>query len=145
MLTTLCICTLTGCSGNIVEVTEVLNYQSCKTLQSGAAWVDFTRLAEIRGAVITEETLSLQKGFHLLAVSKGNQPTTGFGFDLLNSDADKRDLNIRLGWQQPESGGHAQTLTSPCIVIGISTEAVVQNVIGVVNKQPFHELGFPSD
>ncbi|MFT7651550.1 MAG: hypothetical protein ACI9ON_000645 [Limisphaerales bacterium] len=139
----LCICALTGCTPGVVEVTEVLNYQSCKTIQSGAKWVDFEQLAELRGAVITEETLALPKGLHLLAVSKGTQPTAGYAFGLLNSDADRRALNIRLSWQQPTSGMHAQTLTSPCIVIGISTEAVVQKVVVLVNELPFTELAFP--
>ena len=59
----------------------------------------------------------------LVAVSRGQQPTPGYGFELLEGTLKGDAVTVRLGWNRPAADAVlAQVITHPCIVIGLEGE-----------------------
>lgn len=119
---------LSGCDdGTALDATTVLNYNRCQGLEPGLTRVDYAAVAGIRGGTllgITEpddgESASADDELLLVAISRGRQPTPGYGFTL--EEAHRRDqvAVIEVRWETPASGAVlAQTLTHPCLVVGL--------------------------
>ncbi len=103
---------------------EVLNYGNCQTLESGISQVGFDEVAKIRGSKLIDITVLEQPqkkpGLLLLAISRGEQPTPGYGFSLREAYRDTDTAVIELFWTEPEKDEVlAQVMTHPCIVVGL--------------------------
>jgi len=118
---------LFGCSGAPVNVTEVLNHAQCHALDKGFALVNMSELPRIRGARLLtlpeaprhEQNVVAAK-FSLVAIFNGNQPTTGYQFELLSATAHGLEVRLNYAWQTPpRSSMQAQMITAPCSVVQI--------------------------
>ena len=62
-----------------------------------------------------------------LLVSKGSQPTPGYGFTWIGASADSGNLDIELSWQEPDPNSmRAQVITSPCLVVELPADTYQQ-------------------
>ncbi|MBX3706045.1 MAG: protease complex subunit PrcB family protein [Pseudomonadales bacterium] len=125
-----------------LEALEVLNYGQCAGLELGLTLVDFGDLAALRGGAFvmpadspeptantppsggdgtTEPTAPAAAANTLLvALSRGPQPTPGFGFTLRGVTARGTVALIETTWRTPPPDAIlAQVMTHPCLVVGL--------------------------
>lgn len=116
---------LGGCADDsAVTATTVLNYNQCQGLEAGLTRVDYAAVAGIRGGTLLG--MSRPKGdaqgddLLLVAISRGRQPTPGYGFTLEGAHRRDSTVVISVNWETPASGAVLpQTLTHPCLVVGL--------------------------
>ena len=118
---------LSGCSGrDDVALVEVLNHDQCRISQAGVEVVSIGDVATIRGSRLLsmpDEPDNTPTDLLLVAVSRGQQPTPGYGFELLEGSLKGDAVTVRLGWNRPAADAVlAQVITHPCIVIGLEGE-----------------------
>lgn len=125
-----------GCTGGgASEATTVLSYNRCEGLDAGLREVDYQAVAAIRGStLIGAEEAPAQAGdldrpdgdeLLLVAISRGEQPTAGYGMSL--DEVRRRDGTavIHVQWQTPEPGAAlAQMITHPCLVVGLPRDGI---------------------
>lgn len=110
-----------------LEALEVLNYGQCAGLEPGLTLVDFGNLAALRGGAFVmpadppEPTAPAAAANTLLvALSRGPQPTPGFGFTLREVTARGTVARIEATWRTPSPDAIlAQVMTHPCLVVGL--------------------------
>lgn len=120
-----------GCADDAaVDATTVLNYNRCQGLDAGLTRVDYAAVAGIRGGTLLG--MSASDGNEaagdddvlLVAISRGRQPTPGYGFTLEEAYRDGTTAVVRVRWETPEAGAVLpQTLTHPCLVVGLPRDA----------------------
>ena len=116
-----------GCADDAaIDAVTVLNYNRCQGLDAGLTRVDYAAVAGIRGGTLLGLTdregddAAPDENLLLVAISRGRQPTPGYGFTLEDAYRDGPTAVIRVRWETPESGAVlAQTLTHPCLVVGL--------------------------
>lgn len=116
-----------GCAGNgRLEAVTVLQHDQCEGLRAGLTRVDFAALAGIRGGTLLgmtspETDEPTDDDLLLIAISRGSQPTPGYGLTLERVRRDAQTAVIEVRWSTPESGAMlAQVLTHPCLVVGLA-------------------------
>ncbi|MEQ8486240.1 MAG: protease complex subunit PrcB family protein [Pseudomonadales bacterium] len=129
---------LAGCAGGRgVDVETVLAWDRCEGLRPGLTRVDLAALAGIRGTTLLgaparPATPAAGDGLLLIAVSRGDQPTPGYGLSLQSARLDGATAVLELNWQTPEPGAMlAQVITHPCLVVGIADAAGIGRVEAV--------------
>jgi hypothetical protein len=115
-------CTVAGCAGPaVLDVVEVLNYGHCRNLEPGLTRVDYDDLAGIRGGRLVGgdlQTPVLPDDVLLVALSRGAQPTPGYGFGLTGVTRRGAVATIRVNWMTPPADAIlAQVITDPCLVV----------------------------
>jgi hypothetical protein len=112
-----------GCSGSQqLDAVEVLNYGQCTGLEPGLTIVDYATLASIRGSrlIAGPGTPSADPDVLLVALSRGAQPTPGYGFTLQAVSRERAQARIRVNWFSPPADAVlAQVITEPCLVVGL--------------------------
>lgn len=106
-----------------VSLVEVLNHDQCRMPRAGVEVVGIDDVARIRGGRLLtapEESNTTPADLLLIAVSKGQQPTPGYGFELLEGTMKGDEVTVRLAWTEPPPDAVlAQVITHPCIVLGL--------------------------
>lgn len=118
---------LAGCGDDSsVNAATVLNYNRCQGLDAGLTRVDYAAVAGIRGGALLGATdrdgteVTQDDDLLLVAISRGRQPTPGYGLTLEEARRDGARVVIRVQWETPQSGAVLpQTLTHPCLVVGL--------------------------
>jgi len=119
-----------GCADDAsINATTVLDYNRCEGLDSGLTLVDYRAVAAIRGGKllgITEPEQSEPQGdLVLVAISRGQQPTPGYGFALEGAQRQDGAAVLSVRWESPEAGATlAQVTTHPCLVVGVPREGL---------------------
>ena len=112
-----------GCTGSQqLDAVEVLNYGQCEGLEAGLTIVDFATTATIRGSrlIAAPGTPSNDPDVLLIALSRGTQPTPGYGFALQAVSREGAQARIRVNWFSPPADAVlAQLITQPCLVVGL--------------------------
>ena len=111
-----------SCATTPPEVIEVLNRAQCQQAATGLAQISIEDVARLRGAMLIDGPTGDENDVHsvLLSVSRGPQPTPGYGFRLQSFDLSASTLEIQLSWSEPPAGTvQAQMITHPCIVLGV--------------------------
>lgn len=116
-----------GCTDDAaIEAVTVLDYERCQGLDAGLTRVDYAAVAGIRGGTLLE--MSDPEGNEaapdddvlLIAISRGRQPTPGYGFTLEEAYRDGATAVVRVRWETPEAGAVLpQMLTHPCLVVAL--------------------------
>lgn len=135
---------LAGCSNPAVNVSEIFNHHQCQSLRSGFVQVGLTELPQIRGvrllappsdeAPASPPTSSGSDDADdadvlLFAISRGSQPTPGYGFELTEARSNGDEVELRYVWQVPPPDAVlAQVITSPCSVVQLSPASAVTAV-----------------
>lgn len=121
---------LGGCAGEqSLNATTVLSYDQCQGIDAGLTRVDYAQVAGIRGSTLLDmsrpEPEAGNDDLLLIAVSRGRQPTPGYGFTLEEARRRNGTAMISLGWRTPESGAVLpQVLTHPCLVVGLPRSGI---------------------
>jgi hypothetical protein len=117
-----------GCADDSsIDATTVLDYNQCAGLEPGLTLVDYAAVAAIRGGKllgITEPdenaTRPDQGDLVLVAISRGRQPTPGYGFTLDGAHRQDNAAVLTVRWESPEPGAMlAQVVSHPCLVVGV--------------------------
>ena len=113
-----------GCAGpTLIEAVAVLQHGQCQGVDSGVTRVDYADLARIRGSNLL--SLSTPDGGEtgsllLVAISRGQQPTSGYALSLDSASAEGTTALIRVRWDSPSADALlAQMITHPCLVVGL--------------------------
>lgn len=118
-----------GCSAATVAVTEVLNQANCAPLEAGVHVVTLEDVARMMGRRMIGSTATPpdQSGGaqRLVAISRGEQPTAGYGFELISaSTTTGNEIMVTVRWREPAADAVvAQVITQPCLVIGLPDAA----------------------
>ncbi len=108
-----------------LAATEVLNNTDCKGAADGIRKVSYADVAGLRGSMLLSmsapDTATDQTGeLVLISLSKGRQPTPGYGFRLDDVRLRERVATIEFSWFAPApESAQAQVITYPCLVVGI--------------------------
>ena len=122
-----------GCARNAaVEATTVLNYNQCQGLEAGLTMVDYDDVAGIRGGTLLGMTGAADSqgedsstDLVLVAISRGEQPTPGYGFTLEDTQRENGTAVVSISWKAPEAGSVlAQMTTHPCLVVGLPRNGI---------------------
>lgn len=136
-----------SCAGDpAVEATTVLTYNQCEGLEAGVVRVDYEAVADIRGSRLLQTvpsddpagaadaadsvagaqgqagngTTADPRAPLLVAISRGPQPTPGYGLTL--EQAYRRDgtATVVVRWEAPGPDAVlAQMMTHPCLVVAL--------------------------
>jgi len=128
-----------------IEAMEVLNYGMCEGLAAGMSLVSYEDLGRIRGGALVEpsETSSIDVGSSvaLIALSRGPQPTPGYGFSLLDATRSAARVELTVRWiTPPPDAVLAQVITEPCLVVALPRAGITH--VRAVDQagQPIGEL-----
>ncbi|NIP16686.1 MAG: protease complex subunit PrcB family protein [Pseudomonadales bacterium] len=139
---------LCGCTGHHeVSLVEVLNHDQCTDSEAGVEVVGMDDVARIRGGRLLsapQEPDGAPSDLLLIAVSRGQQPTPGYGFELLEGTMKGEVVTVRLAWNEPPTDAVlAQVITHPCIVIGLEGQGF--NTLRVIDDEgtPLGEILLP--
>ncbi len=133
ILMTLAVCGLfAGCAASQpLGAVEVFAGSTCQRADEGLRQVTLEQVAALRGSRLlptpgdgssdTQATLpDSADGMTLIAISKGTQPTPGYGFRLQGASIASSIATVELDWQVPAPDAVlAQVTTHPCIVVGL--------------------------
>ncbi len=146
-------CTLTaaacggGGGGPEVSLVEVLNHDHCEIERAGAKLVGIEEVARIRGGRLLaapDEPDPTSGELLLIAVSRGQQPTPGYGLKLLEGSMKGDVVTVRLAWTEPPPDAVlAQVITHPCIVIGLEGKGFTALRIIDDEDEPLGEIVLP--
>ncbi len=115
----------------------MLNLPSCKAPRPGVHQVQMADIAALRDTELVSASDDM-KGVLMVSVSRGPQPTPGYGHSLAASALLDGELQIRLHWRTPAKDAIlAQMITHPCLVLGI----VAADARRVVVSDETGELG----
>jgi hypothetical protein len=114
-----------GCNTDpAIEATAVLNHDQCQGLEAGVTLVDRDAVAAIRERNLlgTSDGNRVPDGDLLMvAISRGEQPTAGYGFGLDGVHREPGTAVIDVTWTMPAPDAMvAQVITHPCLVVGIA-------------------------
>ncbi len=146
-LAMLCLNVISGCAKQYVEVEEVLNHNACKGLTKGLHSITAAQLPALRGVTLLEANgtadqadAQLMSGGVLVAVSNGEQPSTGFAMHPDEAILTETHLALNYSWHTPDPARqYAQMLSTPCSVIRLPPEQV-EKVSITVAGQPLGTL-----
>lgn len=115
---------LSGCAKPVeLAATEVLNEANCKGAAEGLNIVTYSQVAALRGSTLLGMTVAsndTESNLLLLSVSKGQQPTAGYSFELRDALLDEQTATLLVYWKQPATDAAlAQIITFPCMVVGL--------------------------
>lgn len=134
-----------GCSGgasrDALEATTVLTYDRCRGLEPGLTRVDYPAVAGIRGSTLLTAGDSTHAGepvpgnaaekggLLLVAISRGEQPTPGYGLTLDGARRREHTAVVLVEWRVPEPGAILpQAVTHPCLVVALPAAAGLERV-----------------
>jgi len=139
-----------ACAGSPVEVSEIMNHGLCNTLTAGVARIAYADLARVRGARLLTPSQTIPdeataEDPTLVAVFNGEQPTPGYGFELVSATAHGTELVLDYHWLSPAPGAvMAQVITSPCSVVQIARAEKVSAVTVKLDGAEFGRLRLDS-
>lgn len=133
-----------GCANAApLEALAVLTHDRCEGLVAGVSEVGYADLAAIRGgAARAASDANDTPGHALIAVSRGDQPTPGYGFRLIAAERSDANAVVTLAWDTPSADAILpQVLTHPCIVValpraGIERVEIRESTLGVIGTLP---------
>ncbi|MCB1684463.1 MAG: protease complex subunit PrcB family protein [Pseudomonadales bacterium] len=136
---------LTGCSRPVeLAATEVLNEANCKGAEDGLQLVSYSEVAAMRGSTLLGMTVAAEdkeSDLLLLSLSKGQQPTAGYHFELRDALLDEQTATLLVHWQQPAADSAlAQIITFPCLVIGLESGTYTRIVARDQNDELLGEV-----
>jgi len=115
-----------GCRSGQVDATVLLNHGNCHGAREGLTEVSLADVARLRGSTLLGMTTAEPAAEDpavtplLIAVSRGPQPTPGYGFELKGVSVSDDIVTIVVDWSTPDpSAVLAQVITSPCLVVGL--------------------------
>lgn len=126
---------ISGCSSASVAVTEVLKEANCSGLEAGIHEVSLQEVAKLKGrqmigSIAPPPDTSGTSGTsgdapRLIAISRGEQPTAGYGLDLVSaSTTNGETIEVIVNWREPAADAVvAQVITHPCLVLGLPDAA----------------------
>ena len=117
-------------SAQLVETVTVLNHNNCVNVAAGITESSLAELRTLRRSRLLpppddaplkpEDDLPDLETTRVYVVSKGPQPTPGYGLELEQARLQGNTLTLAFNWQTPpDDAVLAQVLTHPCIAIGI--------------------------
>ena len=114
-----------GCDTDpTIEGTVVRRHDQCTGLQAGVTLVDRDAVAAIRGGnrLDTAGGDTVPDGdLVMIAISRGEQPTAGYGFDVDGFRREPGTAVVDVTWTTPSPDAMvAQVITHPCVVVGIA-------------------------
>lgn len=117
---------LAGCARPVeLAATEVLNEANCKGAADGLQLVSYSEVAAMRGSTLLGMTVAAgesESNLLLFSLSKGQQPTAGYHFELRDALLHEQTATLLVYWQQPAADSAlAQIITFPCVVIGLES------------------------
>ena len=139
-----------GCQPQVVELTEVLNYERCKTVERGARWIEFSELLTIRGASLKQDSEAAHATLSppplaLLVVSPGDKLSTGFDLKLKQFKAASATLELSFRLTPPtDPAAEEKIVTRPCMVVGINQDAPLKVVNVSLDGRALATLPFPA-
>ena len=144
----LLVAALSACSGHHdVALVEVLNHDQCRMPRAGVEAVGIDDVARIRGGRLLsapDEPDTTLADLLLIAVSRGQQPTPGYGFKLLEGTMKGDVVTVRLAWTEPPPDAVLpQMITHPCIVIGLNGKGFSTVRVLDSQNQPLGEILLP--
>jgi len=102
---------------------EVLNYDQCTGLDAGLTLIDYRALAGLRGGQVLPESdavAEVGRTVVLAALSRGPQPTPGYGFTLNSITRTETTAEIQVTWREPPTDVVlARVVTHPCLVVAL--------------------------
>lgn len=113
-----------------VEVVTVLNQNNCVNTTAGITETSLEKVRTLRSSrllappedapIKPENDLPTLEATRIYVVSKGQQPTPGYGFELEQAKLQGETLTINVHWRTPPRDAVLpQMLTHPCIVVGV--------------------------
>ncbi len=135
-------CVAASCSGGAshddLQATAVLTYDRCQGLEPGLTRVDYAAVAGLRGSTLLSPIDSAHpaergapgdteagENLLLIAISRGEQPTPGYGLTLDRAQRGEHTAVIQVQWHVPESGASLpQVVTHPCLVVALPDSGV---------------------
>jgi PrcB C-terminal len=118
-----------GCSSASVAVTEVLKEANCTSLEAGIHAVTLEDVAKLKGrrmiGSIPPPPIPSGGAQRFIAISRGEQPTAGYGLELISaSTATGDEIEVIVHWREPSADAVvAQVITKPCLVLGLPDAA----------------------
>lgn len=117
---------LAGCSRPVeLAATEVLNEANCRNAADGLQRVSYSEVAALRGSTLLGMSVAAgesESDLLLFSLSKGQQPTAGYHFELRDALLDEQTATLLVHWQEPApDSALAQIITFPCVVIGLES------------------------
>jgi len=118
-----------GCSSASVAVTEVLNEANCPGLEAGIQAVSLEDVAKLKGRRMIGSNApppdTSGDAPRLIAISRGEQPTAGYGLELVSASTANGDaIEVIVNWREPPADTVvAQVITRPCLVLGLPDAA----------------------
>lgn len=113
-----------ACSANApLSAREVLKHSQCQGIAAGVNVVDADDLGKIRGGLLNgaEQAPPSPARGRLFAISRGPQPTPGYGFELADASVRGHVATIRVEWLSPSADAvQAQVVTHPCLVVDVA-------------------------
>ncbi|MEM7219008.1 MAG: protease complex subunit PrcB family protein [Pseudomonadota bacterium] len=122
---------LAGCVDQAeLDTSVAFSHDRCRNIDAGARIVSFSEAATLRGSqllgappesIAGAESEPADAPPRLVAISKGPQPTPGYGFALAGPARLHEDtVHLRVDWLTPPADKPvAQVMTNPCIVVAI--------------------------
>lgn len=126
----------------------MLKFEQCKDLAPGLTLVGYQGLARIRGGEFVAPTAGGAAGIDasvvLVAVSRGAQPTPGYGFALTAATRTGTTAELRLHWSEPpDDAVLAQVITHPCLVVALPRAGLARVVAIDQAGEPIGSLALP--
>lgn len=125
---------LAGCAGGTrLDASTLLAYDQCQGVDTGLTRVDYPDVAGMRGSTLLDLSRSDEPADDaggdspalLIAISRGRQPTPGYGLSLVEARRFGNRAVIEVRWRTPESGAVlAQVMTHPCLVVGLPEQGL---------------------
>jgi hypothetical protein len=124
---------------------EVLNYGRCEGLRASVSLVRYEDLGRIRGGALVEPaepgSIDVDSSVALVALSRGPQPTPGYGFTLLGATRSGYDAELTVRWiEPPPDAALAQVITKPCLVVGLPRTGITRITAIDQAGQPIGEV-----
>lgn len=128
----LCLAVLaSGCAADAsLQAETVLNHDQCQGLKPGVTRVDLPAVAAIRGSHLlstpgtnpaaADADPDAESQMLMVAISRGQQPTAGYGWRLEGARVEGSTAVIDVHWATPAPDTMvAQVITHPCLVVGL--------------------------
>ena len=135
--------TLAGCYAKGIELREILSNERCQAIEPGAHWINLETLPKLRGIVLKDTTNPAEQtdALPMFVISKGPQPTPGYSLTFERAWLEDENLLVNILWNTPGVGSEEPPIeTNPCLVLGIDTQMLLQEVIIQINDAEFARL-----
>lgn len=109
-------------------VTEIFSLDYCAGVSAGVSIVAAADLPGIHGGTLDFSRGAPDPNKTLLVISRGDQPTPGYGFGLADFQSDGQSpgtARLTLNWRTPPRDAILpQVITQPCIVVALPRDSL---------------------